>query len=93
VKFSSLFASLFVLILWTPSAAGEGLLPPGAEPYSDKLEATLKKAFKKKGEDYRSRTEHFNEDGSPSFTNRLIQESSPYLLQHAHNPQRPPSDR
>lgn len=26
------------------------------------------------------------EDGGPSFTNRLINEKSPYLLQHAHNP-------
>ncbi len=24
--------------------------------------------------------------GSPKFTNRLARESSPYLLQHAHNP-------
>jgi uncharacterized protein YyaL (SSP411 family) len=25
-------------------------------------------------------------DSAPSFTNRLIHEKSPYLLQHAHNP-------
>ena len=25
-------------------------------------------------------------DGTPKFTNRLAQETSPYLLQHAHNP-------
>jgi uncharacterized protein YyaL (SSP411 family) len=29
---------------------------------------------------------HTNPDGSPRYTNRLIQETSPYLLQHAHNP-------
>ena len=29
---------------------------------------------------------HFNEDGTPKYTNRLIHETSPYLLQHAHNP-------
>ncbi len=29
---------------------------------------------------------HRNADGSPRFTNRLIQEASPYLRQHAHNP-------
>jgi uncharacterized protein YyaL (SSP411 family) len=27
-----------------------------------------------------------NEDGSPKYTNALTRESSPYLLQHAHNP-------
>lgn len=29
---------------------------------------------------------HLNEDGTPKYTNRLIHETSPYLLQHAHNP-------
>jgi uncharacterized protein len=29
---------------------------------------------------------YVNEDGSPKYTNRLIHETSPYLLQHAHNP-------
>ena len=31
-------------------------------------------------------TRHLNADGKPRFTNRLALESSPYLLQHAHNP-------
>src|SRR5262245_4178445 len=31
-------------------------------------------------------TKHFNEDGTPKYTNHLINETSPYLLQHAHNP-------
>ncbi len=29
---------------------------------------------------------HCNKDGSPQFSNRLVHETSPYLLQHAHNP-------
>jgi hypothetical protein len=29
---------------------------------------------------------HFNQDGAPKYKNRLINETSPYLLQHAHNP-------
>jgi hypothetical protein len=29
---------------------------------------------------------HRNPDGTPKYTNALIQETSPYLLQHAHNP-------
>jgi uncharacterized protein YyaL (SSP411 family) len=32
------------------------------------------------------RTHHLDADGRPLFTNRLALESSPYLLQHAHNP-------
>ena len=32
------------------------------------------------------RTKHLDAGGKPKFTNRLALESSPYLLQHAHNP-------
>jgi hypothetical protein len=32
------------------------------------------------------KTGHLNEDGTPKYTNRLATETSPYLLQHAHNP-------
>jgi uncharacterized protein YyaL (SSP411 family) len=31
-------------------------------------------------------TRHLNPDGSPTYTNRLARERSPYLQQHAHNP-------
>ena len=31
-------------------------------------------------------TRHLNPDGTPRYTNRLIEETSPYLRQHAHNP-------
>ena len=33
-----------------------------------------------------TQTAHLNSDGTPRYTNRLISETSPYLLQHAHNP-------
>lgn len=32
------------------------------------------------------RTRHLTPDGRPQFSNRLATETSPYLLQHAHNP-------
>jgi uncharacterized protein YyaL (SSP411 family) len=32
------------------------------------------------------RTRHLNADGTPTYTNRLARERSPYLRQHAHNP-------
>ncbi|MCK5697153.1 MAG: thioredoxin domain-containing protein [Gammaproteobacteria bacterium] len=47
---------------------------------------TWNRALKDKGKDYQPRTEHLNADGSPQYTNRLILEQSPYLIQHAHNP-------
>ncbi len=47
---------------------------------------TLHQAYLDKGTDYKPRTTHLNKDGSPKFINNLIFESSPYLLQHAHNP-------
>ncbi|MBP8289966.1 MAG: DUF255 domain-containing protein [Chromatiaceae bacterium] len=53
---------------------------------TDELQRTLDAALDAKGPGYRPRTEHLRPDGRPRFTNRLILEDSPYLLQHAHNP-------
>jgi uncharacterized protein len=50
------------------------------------LTARLRAALAAKPPAYRPRTHHLNADGSPKYTNRLILEASPYLLQHAHNP-------
>jgi len=41
---------------------------------------------KLRGPDYKPRTHHLDADGWARYTNRLFLESSPYLLQHAHNP-------
>ncbi len=50
------------------------------------LAKKLHEALKNKGKNYQPRTHHLNSDGSPKYTNRLILEQSPYLIQHAHNP-------
>ena len=39
-----------------------------------------------RGPEYRPRTRHRAPDGWAKYTNRLFLETSPYLLQHAHNP-------
>ncbi len=62
--------------------------PPEAPPYSPALSAELAAALARRSAapgGYRPRTHHLV-DGAPKYTNRLILESSPYLLQHAHNP-------
>ena len=59
---------------------------PGNTANSAQLQSELKHALKNKGEDYLPRTRHLDKDGQPFYTNRLILEDSPYLLQHAHNP-------
>jgi len=46
----------------------------------------LESAWASRKAEYKPRTRHLRPDGSPRFTNRLFLESSPYLLQHAHNP-------
>ena len=51
-----------------------------------KINSAYVKAFNAKGVSYKPRTRHLNTDGSPKYINALILESSPYLLQHAHNP-------
>jgi len=66
--------------------------PPEAPGYSPELSAKLATALSKRREapqGYQPRTHHLVGEaaaGVPRFTNRLILESSPYLLQHAHNP-------
>jgi uncharacterized protein YyaL (SSP411 family) len=60
--------------------------PPGADPFAAELQARLAGAIALRGPAYVPRTHHLDADGRPLFTNRLALESSPYLLQHAHNP-------
>jgi hypothetical protein len=62
------------------------VIPPGLAPLSQKTIQNLVKAYEKKGAEYRPRTRHKHQDGTPIFINPLIFEASPYLLQHAHNP-------
>ncbi|MCC7071455.1 MAG: thioredoxin domain-containing protein [Deltaproteobacteria bacterium] len=80
-----------------PQAAdGGNVSPPPAPSVADPalpglvaapaLVDELARALRDKGSDYRPRTEHLQPDGAPKYTNRLIREASPYLLQHAHNP-------
>ena len=59
---------------------------PPAVVQSVSLRQQLQAALAAKGSDYQPRTVHLRPDGSPLYTNRLILEDSPYLLQHAHNP-------
>ncbi|MDP7572696.1 MAG: D-glycerate dehydrogenase, partial [Myxococcota bacterium] len=59
---------------------------PGSVPRPSQLKADLEQALAAKGPDYVARTRHKDASGKPRFTNRLILSTSPYLLQHAHNP-------
>ena len=60
--------------------------PPGAEPYPKELQLELNNKRKLRGNAYQPRTKHLYDNGRAKYTNRLFLESSPYLLQHAHNP-------
>jgi uncharacterized protein YyaL (SSP411 family) len=60
--------------------------PPGTEERDAATRAAFREAVATKGPGYRARTHHLESDGTPRFTNRLVHEASPYLLQHAHNP-------
>ena len=59
---------------------------PGAEKFEDAILKEFEKMRKIRGKDYRPRTRHLRPDGGAKFTTRLFLESSPYLIQHAHNP-------
>lgn len=58
---------------------GSAELPPPPRELFEKLR-------RRRGDDYRPRTRHLRPDGFAIYTNRLFLETSPYLLQHAHNP-------
>ncbi|BDG08420.1 thioredoxin domain-containing protein [Anaeromyxobacter paludicola] len=59
---------------------------PGAAPFPPELARRLEAALGAMGPSYGPRTHHLEADGRPRYANRLLLESSPYLLQHAHNP-------
>jgi len=50
------------------------------------LAARMEAALAARGPGYRPNTQLLQADGAPRYTNRLIFDASPYLLQHAHNP-------
>jgi len=72
------------IFAYAPASLAEPL--PGLDPYSEKLEYQLHRAVLAKGENYQPRTRHLTSEGQAIYTNRLILEDSPYLIQHAHNP-------
>ena len=63
---------------WLPGA------PPPAPQLTERLRAALA-ARQSAAPTYVPRTRH-RVGNAPTYTNRLILETSPYLLQHAHNP-------
>jgi len=66
--------------------AGEPRVLHGAARFDQTLLTALAREREVRGSDYQPRTRHLYENGEAKYTNRLFLESSPYLLQHAHNP-------
>jgi hypothetical protein len=82
----SVLIACFLLLAIPTFAVSPANHLPGVEPLSVALQQRLEKTLKTRGKQYKPRTRHLHPDGSPQYTNRLLLESSPYLLQHAHNP-------
>ena len=59
---------------------------PGKRGGNMTLEDEIRLMARRRGDGYRPRTRHLDDQGRAIYTNRLFLESSPYLLQHAHNP-------
>jgi uncharacterized protein YyaL (SSP411 family) len=81
-----------VVSLWlSASSAATAPTPtfsaaPGAPAYDGALTARLRAAWDARPQGYLPHTRHFESPGVPRYVNRLFLSSSPYLLQHAHNP-------
>jgi len=67
-------------------ASDETIGEPIGIHFSAELKKKLRDALSRKGSSYLPRTENLKKNGRPLYTNRLILEQSPYLIQHAHNP-------
>ncbi len=74
-----------LLALLLVAALEQNPAAPGLDP-SPALVQKLAAALAAKGHAFRPHTRHLDGRGRPLFTNRLILETSPYLLQHANNP-------
>jgi uncharacterized protein YyaL (SSP411 family) len=59
---------------------------PGTSGFPASVVSQLRERWQDRAKAYKPRTRHLQKDGSPKYTNRLFLQSSPYLLQHAHNP-------
>ena len=59
---------------------------PGVDSVDEQLTARLRAAADALGPAQAARTAHRQPSGEPRYVNRLVLESSPYLLQHAYNP-------
>jgi len=59
---------------------------PGTEDLPPPPWKLFEKLRESRGENYRPRTRHMRGAGRAKYTNLLFLETSPYLLQHAHNP-------
>ncbi len=81
-----IFRLLVLIFIISLPGLGFSVATPVIMPQSPKLQQQLKDALAKKGPDYKPRTRYLLADGKPKYSNRLLLESSPYLLQHAHNP-------
>jgi len=81
-KTSILCVVMLIVMVFPPRV----LWAEQTQDYSPELQVELQSALRSKGLDYKPRTEHLLSNGRPKYTNRLILEDSPYLIQHAHNP-------
>jgi uncharacterized protein YyaL (SSP411 family) len=82
----SALLALAVLAACAREVPPVGAPPPGAPPRDAAVVRRLRQAWDARPPGYAPRTRHRRPDGTPRWTNRLFLETSPYLLQHAHNP-------
>ncbi|MFK8066798.1 MAG: thioredoxin domain-containing protein [Gammaproteobacteria bacterium] len=75
--------SIIILVFFCQMALSK--THPGIMDYSETLNLKIAEKLQEKGAGYKPRTHHLI-NNQPKYTNRLIFEDSPYLLQHAHNP-------
>lgn len=86
LRCSQIVVTMLCIVMPASQLLAQGGALPAAPAFSATLQKSIDTALASRRDGDLPRTRHLLADGQPRYTNRLILESSPYLLQHAHNP-------
>ncbi len=78
--------ALALLLSWPALLSGQAIVAPGLAVTEQVRAQRLYRIYQRKVGSYAVHTQHLNADGSPKYVNALVEEDSPYLKQHIHNP-------
>jgi len=86
LKYRGAVFAIVLLLAWPQFTLAQVSVAPGLPATEAPRTARLYAIYQQKVGSYAVHTQHLNADGSPKYVNALVEEDSPYLKQHVHNP-------